>query len=46
MGTLVRLMRIVTAIGPFKEVGKEEYAHTELSRAYLDPGLRGFFAMA
>lgn len=42
----VRLMRIVTAIGPFAEVGKEEYAHTDLSRAYLDPGLRGFFAMA
>ncbi|KAK2601235.1 hypothetical protein N8I77_010699 [Diaporthe amygdali] len=43
---LIRLMRITTALGLFTEVNKEEYAHTTLSRAYLDPGLRGFFQMA
>ncbi|KAG8163401.1 hypothetical protein KVR01_006698 [Diaporthe batatas] len=43
---LIRLMRITTALGLFAEVNKEEYAHTALSKAYLAPGLRGFFQMA
>lgn len=42
----VRLMRITTALGLFAETGKQEYAHTSLSRAYLDPAQRGYFLMA
>ncbi|KAE9370157.1 hypothetical protein N431DRAFT_343662 [Stipitochalara longipes BDJ] len=40
---LVRLMRVVTANGPFAEVGKEEYAHTPYSKIYLVPGIANFF---
>ncbi|KAF4310395.1 O-methyltransferase family 2 [Botryosphaeria dothidea] len=38
---LVRLMRIATTLGPFKEVGTEEYSHTEYSKVYLQPQMRG-----
>lgn len=41
----VRSMRNVTSIGPFKEVGEEEYAHTPYSLAYLEPNLRALFNM-
>lgn len=37
----VRLMRIATTLGPFKEVGTEEYSHTEYSKVYLQPQMRG-----
>ncbi|KAL1637491.1 hypothetical protein SLS56_000629 [Neofusicoccum ribis] len=42
---LVRLMRIATALGPFKELGPEEYAHTEYSKIYLKPETRGVFKL-
>jgi len=41
----VRLMRNVTVLGPFAEVGKEKYAHTPYSQIFLVPGLRGFFKL-
>ncbi|TEY83831.1 hypothetical protein BOTCAL_0024g00400 [Botryotinia calthae] len=31
---LVRFMRVLTAVGPFAEIGKEEYAHTPYSMAF------------
>ncbi|PVH68469.1 O-methyltransferase [Cadophora sp. DSE1049] len=37
---LVRLMRLATTLGPFKEVAFEEYAHTPYSEAYLRVELR------
>ncbi|RFU31747.1 hypothetical protein B7463_g4589, partial [Scytalidium lignicola] len=40
---LVRLMRNVTVMGPFAEVGKEEYAHTQFSQIFLVPALTGLF---
>ncbi|GAE00239.1 O-methyltransferase, putative [Paecilomyces variotii No. 5] len=42
---LVRLMRMATNRGPFKEVGVEEYAHTEYSLIYLVPEIRGIFKL-
>jgi hypothetical protein len=39
----VRLMRVVTANGPFAEVGREEYAHTPYSMIYLVPGISNLF---
>ncbi|KAF7181291.1 hypothetical protein CNMCM7691_000509 [Aspergillus felis] len=40
---LVRLMRAVTALGPFRETGKEQYSHTPFSEAYLTPDISGCF---
>ncbi|KAH8819160.1 S-adenosyl-L-methionine-dependent methyltransferase [Xylogone sp. PMI_703] len=40
---LVRLMRNVTVMGPFAEVGREEYAHTPFSQIFLVPAIAGFF---
>jgi hypothetical protein len=42
---IVRLMRNVTVLGPFAEVGKEKYAHTPYSQIFLVPGLQGFFKL-
>ncbi|QSZ29967.1 hypothetical protein DSL72_004485 [Monilinia vaccinii-corymbosi] len=42
---LVRFMRVLTVVGPFAEVGEEEYTHTPYSMAYLVPELRGFFKL-
>jgi glycerol kinase len=36
-------MRSLTIIGPFAEVGKEEYAHTPYSQIYLVPAITGLF---
>lgn len=36
-------MRNLTIIGPFAEVGKEEYAHTPYSQIYLAPAITGLF---
>lgn len=38
-------MRMATNRGPFKEVGEEEYAHTEYSLIYLVPEIRGIFRL-
>ncbi|KAF3403883.1 O-methyltransferase afvC [Penicillium rolfsii] len=40
---LIRLMRAVTPLGPFHEVGEEEYAHTPFSEAYLTADIAGCF---
>ncbi|GCB28319.1 hypothetical protein AAWM_11204 [Aspergillus awamori] len=32
---IVRLMRAVTPMGPFRETGEEEYAHTPFSEIYM-----------
>jgi hypothetical protein len=40
----VRFMRNGTSIGPFAEVGFEEYAHTPHSLAYNVPALRAIFS--
>ncbi|KAF2136816.1 uncharacterized protein K452DRAFT_279374 [Aplosporella prunicola CBS 121167] len=45
MPILVRLFRAVTPWGPFKETGEMQYAHTEMSKAYLNPGLRAVFTL-
>ncbi|KAL1986946.1 hypothetical protein VTN96DRAFT_5363 [Rasamsonia emersonii] len=42
---LVRLMRAVTVVGPFKEVAEEEYAHTPFSEIFLSPHARGMFTL-
>ncbi|KAG4027317.1 hypothetical protein MFRU_031g00650 [Monilinia fructicola] len=42
---LVRFMRVLTVVGPFAEVGEEEYTHTPYSMAYLTPELRGIFKL-
>ncbi|KAI2791651.1 hypothetical protein POX_c04517 [Penicillium oxalicum] len=42
-GILIRLMRAVTPLGPFHEVGEEEYAHTPFSEAYLTADIAGCF---
>lgn len=42
---IVRLMRMVTIWGPFKEVDVEEYAHTPHSLAYQIPQLKGVFKL-
>lgn len=36
-------MRAVTPLGPFHEVGEEEYAHTPFSEAYLTADIAGCF---
>lgn len=38
-----RLMRMLTVMRPFAEVGKEEYAHTPYSLIYLVPALQSAF---
>ncbi|OJJ46002.1 hypothetical protein ASPZODRAFT_142639 [Penicilliopsis zonata CBS 506.65] len=40
---IIRLMRMTTVWGPFKEVGVEEYAHTPDSLIYLVPEVNGIF---
>ncbi|ESZ91778.1 hypothetical protein SBOR_7848 [Sclerotinia borealis F-4128] len=42
---LVRFMRVLTVIGPFAEVGVEEYTHTQYSMVYLAPELKGVFKL-
>ncbi|CAD6445816.1 f8921658-439b-4469-aae0-2ac0945003d8 [Sclerotinia trifoliorum] len=42
---LVRFMRVLTAAGPFAEVGEEEYAHTPYSMVYMAPEFRGIFKL-
>ncbi|PQE33396.1 O-methyltransferase protein [Rutstroemia sp. NJR-2017a WRK4] len=42
---LVRLMRVLTPLGPFEEVGEEEYKHTPYSMVYLVPEIRGIFKL-
>ena len=37
----VRLMRVLTAMGIFSEVGEQRYAATPISRAWTSPSLRG-----
>lgn len=41
----VRLMRMATVWGPFKEVGVGEYAHTPDSLVYLVPQLNAMFKL-
>jgi hypothetical protein len=41
----VRFMRNATIVGPFAEVGTEEYAHTPYSLAYLSTPLRAIFCL-
>ena len=36
----VRLMRVLTAMGIFSEVGEQRYAATPVSRAWTSPSLR------
>lgn len=36
-------MRNLTVMGPFAEVGKEEYAHTPFSQIFLVPAITGLF---
>lgn len=38
-------MRCVTIVGPFAELGPEEYAHTEYSKIYLVPEIKGLFKL-
>ncbi|KAL3455976.1 hypothetical protein BJX64DRAFT_294545 [Aspergillus heterothallicus] len=40
---LVRLFRMCTIWGPFKELDTETYSHTEFSLAYLDPKVANQF---
>jgi hypothetical protein len=42
---LVRLMRIVTIVGPFEQVREEEYSHTPFSKILLVPEVRGMFTL-
>lgn len=42
---VVRLMRCVTIVGPFAELGPEEYAHTAYSKMYLVPEIKGLFKL-
>ncbi|RAL66952.1 hypothetical protein DID88_007734 [Monilinia fructigena] len=42
---LVRFMRVLTVVGPFAEVGEDEYTHTPYSMVYLVPELRGIFKL-
>ena len=39
----VRLMRNATVVGPFEEVGREEYVHTPYSKIYMVPAIKGLF---
>ena len=38
----VRFMRNVTVVGPFEEVGREEYVHTPYSHIYMSPPSKFF----
>ena len=38
-------MRVLTPVGPFAEVGVEEYTHTPYSLVYLVPELGGIFKL-
>ncbi|GKZ34627.1 hypothetical protein AbraIFM66950_004941 [Aspergillus brasiliensis] len=40
---IVRHMRAATPIGPFREVGEEQYAHTPFSEIYLVPQMRAVY---
>ncbi|KAF4215289.1 hypothetical protein CNMCM8980_010367 [Aspergillus fumigatiaffinis] len=40
---IVRLMRALTPIGPFRETGEEEYAHTPFSEIYMVPQMSAIF---
>jgi hypothetical protein len=42
---IARFMRIVTIVGPFAEVGPEQYAHTPYSQIFMVPELRGLFKL-
>lgn len=42
---LARFLRIVSVTGPLKQVAEDEYAHTEHSKAYLKPELRGMYTL-
>ncbi|KAM3065358.1 hypothetical protein ACMFMG_011519 [Clarireedia jacksonii] len=42
---LVRLMRVLTPLGPFEEVGEEVYKHTPYSMVYVVPEIRGIFKL-
>ncbi|KAK2804504.1 hypothetical protein FQN50_006579 [Emmonsiellopsis sp. PD_5] len=42
---IMRLMRMATVWGPFKETGVEEYAHTPYSLVYLVPQVTGIFKL-
>lgn len=39
----VRLMRALTPLGPFRETGEEEYAHTPFSEIYMVPQMNAIF---
>lgn len=36
-------MRAATPVGPFREVGEEQYAHTPFSEIYLVPQMRAVY---
>ncbi|GKZ99986.1 hypothetical protein AnigIFM60653_007046 [Aspergillus niger] len=40
---IVRHMRAATPVGPFREVGEEQYAHTPFSEIYLVPQMRAVY---
>ncbi|PYI12422.1 O-methyltransferase [Aspergillus sclerotiicarbonarius CBS 121057] len=42
---IVRYMRAVTPVGPFREVGEEQYAHTPFSEVYLSPQMRAIYTL-
>lgn len=42
---VARFMRIVTIVGPFAEVGPEQYSHTQFSKMYQVPEFRGIFKL-
>lgn len=41
----VRLMRAVTPMGPFRETGEEEYAHTPFSEIYMAPQMMAVYKL-
>ncbi|PIG88503.1 O-methyltransferase [Aspergillus arachidicola] len=42
---IVRLMRAVTPMGPFRETGEEEYAHTPFSEIYMAPQMMAVYKL-
>lgn len=38
-------MRAVTPLGPFREVGEEEYAHTRFSEEWVDSPIASLFML-
>ncbi|KAE8395963.1 S-adenosyl-L-methionine-dependent methyltransferase [Aspergillus alliaceus] len=42
---IVRLMRAVTPLGPFRETGVEQYAHTPFSEMYMAPQMMAVFKL-